>query len=142
VSARRSTSVWELAFIRHRTMYSLALILAFAAVWTSPTALTASPVPRIAVTVRVYQTAGLAFTLEQRALAEAETCWGGAQEALARVHGPESPPICDVPPGPSEFLLVVRAGGVAGRVSDAGWPWSFGERAAYWRRYTLTASRR
>lgn len=70
MSTRRSRSVSEFAFVRHRTKYSLALILACAAVWTSPTALTATAIPRIALTVRVYQTAGLPSALEQRALAE------------------------------------------------------------------------
>jgi hypothetical protein len=93
-------------------MYSLALLLACATVWTSSTALTASAVPRIALTVRVYQTAGLAFTLEQRALAEADTV---LRAALVAVHwqectGLNPPPICNVPPGPSDFLLIVRAG--------------------------------
>jgi hypothetical protein len=112
MSARRSTSVSEFAFGRHRTTYSLALILACAAVWTSPTALPAAAVPRIAFTVRVYQTAGLAFTLEQRALAEAETV---LRAGIVEVRWQECPglnpsPICDVPPGRSDLLLVVRAG--------------------------------
>ena len=112
MSARRRTSVSECAFIRHRTTYSLALILACAAVWTSPTALTAAAVPRIALTVRVYQTAGLAFTLEQRPLAEAETVLraGLVEVRWQECTGLNPSPLCDVPPGPSELLLVVRAG--------------------------------
>ena len=93
-------------------MYSLALSLACAAVWTSPTALTASAVHRITLTVRVYQTAGLAFTLEQQALAEAETVLraGLVEVRWQECTGLNPSPICDVPPGPSELLLVVRAG--------------------------------
>ena len=59
VSTRISNSVSEFTFVRHRTTYSLALILACAAAWTSSTALTAMAVPRTALTVRVYQTASL-----------------------------------------------------------------------------------
>jgi hypothetical protein len=72
-------------------------------VWTLPTAVTATAVPRIALTVRVYQTAGLPSALEKRALAEAETVLGAG---LVDVRWQE----CDVPPGPSELLLVVREG--------------------------------
>jgi integrase len=71
VSRRQTSSVSEFAFIRHRTTHSLAF--ACAAIWRSPTALTATAVPRIALTVRVYQTAGLPSALEKRALAEAQT---------------------------------------------------------------------
>jgi hypothetical protein len=101
VSARRSTSVSEFALVRHRTTYALALILACAAVWTSPTALTAAAVPRIALTVRVYQTAGLAFTLEQRALTEAQTVLraGLVEVRWQECTGLNASPICDVPPG-------------------------------------------
>jgi hypothetical protein len=110
LSARRSTSLSEFGSVRHRTTYSLALILACAAVWTSPTA--AAAVPRIALTVRVYQIAGLAFTLEQQALAEAETVLraGLVEVRWQECTGLNPSPICDVPPGPSELLLVVRAG--------------------------------
>lgn len=110
--ARRGTSVSEFAFGRDRTTYSLALILACAAVWTSPTALTAAEVPRIAVTVRVYQTAGLAFTLEQRVLAEAEKVLraGLVEVRWQECTGLNPSPICDVSPRPSDLLLVVRAG--------------------------------
>jgi hypothetical protein len=110
MSTRRTSSVSGFAFVRHRTTYSLALILACAAVWMSPTAVTATAVPRIALTVRVYQTAGLPSALKKRALAEAETVLGAG---LVDVRwqdctGLNSSPPCDVPPGPSEFLLVVR----------------------------------
>ena len=93
-------------------MYSLALILACAAVWTSPIALTATPVPRIALMVRVYQNAGLPSALEKRALAEAETVLraGFVDVRWQECTGQNSSPTCDVPPGPSELLLVVRAG--------------------------------
>jgi len=91
----------------------LAVILVGAAAWMSPTALTAADVLRTAVTVRVYQTAGLSSPLEKRALAEAETLllaalvdvtWRGCTD-------PHPPTACDVPPGPSELLLrIVREG--------------------------------
>jgi hypothetical protein len=112
VSTRTSSSVSEFAFVRHRTTYSLALILACAAAWTSSTALTAMAVPRTTITVRVYQTAGLPAILEQRALAEAETV---LRAALVDVRWQECTglnplPACDVPPAPSELVLVVREG--------------------------------
>ena len=69
-------------------------------------------VPRTALTVRVYQTAGLPSMLEQRALAEAETV---LRAELVDVRwqectGLNPSPACDVPPGSSELLLVVREG--------------------------------
>ena len=138
MSARRSTSLSEFGSVRHRTTYSLALILACAAVWTSPTALTAAAVPRIALTVRVYQTAGLAFTLEQRALAEAETVLraGLVEVRWQECTGLNPSPSCDVPPGPSNSCWSCARGTLATRTPQRHWvrPWSFGERAAYWRR--------
>jgi hypothetical protein len=112
LSARRSTSLSEFGSVRSRTTYALALILACAAVWTLPTALTAAAVPRLAVAVRVYQIAGLAFTLEQQALAEAETVLrsGLVEVRWQECTGLNPSPICAAPPGPSELLLVVRAG--------------------------------
>jgi hypothetical protein len=112
VSARRSTSVSASAFSRHRTTCLLAFILACAAVWTSPTALAAAAAPRGILTVRVYQTAGLGFTLEQRALAEAETVLrtGFVEVRWQECTGRNLSPICDMPRGPSDLLLVVRAG--------------------------------
>ena len=112
MSTRRTSSASGLAFVRHRTTYTLALILACAAVWTSPAAVTATAVPRIALTIRVYQTAGLPSAMEERALAEAETVLGAG---LVDVRWQDctdlnSSPTCDVPPGPSELLLVVREG--------------------------------
>jgi hypothetical protein len=111
-SARRSTSASEFAFGRRGKARSLALILACAAVWTSPTALTAAAGPRIALAVRVYQTAGLPFTLEQRALAEAEAVLraGLVEVRWHECTGLNPSPVCSVPPGPSELLLAVRAG--------------------------------
>jgi hypothetical protein len=78
----------------------------------SPAALTAAAVPRIALTVRLYQTARLPSALRTRALAEAEAV---LRAGLVSVHWQEctgvSPsPACSLPPGPSEFLLVVREG--------------------------------
>ena len=112
MSTPRSTSISECAFLSHRAPYSLTLILACAAIWMSPTALPAAAPPRIALTVRVYQTVGLAPTLKQRALAEAETVLrtGLVEVRWQECTGLNPSPICDVPPGPSEFLLVVRAG--------------------------------
>lgn len=112
MSTRPSTSVSECGFVGRRTTYSLPLILACAAVLTSPTALTAATVPHIALTVRVYQTAGLAFTMEQQALAEAETVLraGLVEVRWRQCTGLNPSPVCDVPPGPSEVLLVMRAG--------------------------------
>jgi hypothetical protein len=112
MSTRRSSSLCEFAFVRHRTTYSLALLLACACVWTSPIAFAATAVPRIALTVRVYQTARLPSALEQRALAEAETVLraGLVDVRWQECTGLNSPPTCDVPPGPSELLLAVREG--------------------------------
>jgi len=112
MSTRRTSSVSEFAFVRHRTTYSLTLILACAAVWSSPTALTARAVPRIALTVRVYQIVGIPAALEKRALDEAETVLG---TGLVDVRWQDctrlnSAPTCDVPPGPSALLLVLREG--------------------------------
>ena len=112
MSTRQSSSVSEFAFVRHRKMYSFALILASAAVGTSHAALTATAVPRIALTVRVYQTAGLPSALEHRALDEAETVLraGLVDVRWQECTGLNSPPACDMPPGSSELLLVVRDG--------------------------------
>lgn len=112
MSTRRSRSVSGFTFVRLRTRYSLALIFASVTVWTSPTALAAMPVPQIALTVRVYQTAGLPSAVEKRALAEAETV---LRAGLVDVRWHDctdlnSSPTCDVPLGPSELLLVVREG--------------------------------
>ena len=109
---RQSSSVSKFAFVRNRTTYSLALILACAAVWTSQTAVAATPVPRIALTVRVYHTANVPSELKKRALAEAETVLGAGRVDVRwqDCTGLNSSPTCDVPPGPSELLLVVRVG--------------------------------
>jgi hypothetical protein len=77
-----------------------------------PTALAAPPVPRIALTVRVYHNASLPTALQKRALAEAESV---LQAGLVTVHWQEcsrldSSPGCDASPGRSEFVLVVREG--------------------------------
>jgi hypothetical protein len=107
MSTRRTRSVFEFASVRHRTTYSLALILTCAAVWRSPAAVTATAVLRIALTVRVYQTAGLPSALEPAGTvlraALVDVRW---QECT----GLNASPTCDVPPGPSELLLVVREG--------------------------------
>ena len=110
--ARRNSSVSDFPFVQNRTTYSLAFILAFAAVWASLTAVKATEVPRIAVTVRVYQTASLPSALEQRALAEAETVLraGRVDVRWLECTGLNSSPTCGVAPGPSELLLVLREG--------------------------------
>jgi hypothetical protein len=89
----------------------LALIVA-AAVGV-PHALTAAAPVRVALTVRVYQTAGLDSSLEQRALAEAGAVLGAAlvdvtwRRCTARIPSPG----CDLRRGPSERLLrIVREG--------------------------------
>jgi hypothetical protein len=87
-------------------------VLACAALWTAPATGTATTIPRIALTVRVYQKAGLPPALEQRALTEAETVLRAGLVDV-RWHdcaGPKPTSACSVPPGPSEVLLVVRAG--------------------------------
>jgi hypothetical protein len=78
----------------------------------SPTAVSATAVPRIARTVRVYQTAGLPSALEQRFLTEAETVLRAGLVDV-RWHGCtglNASPTCDLPPAPSELLLLVREG--------------------------------
>ena len=97
--------------IRNAPTRSIALILACAAVWMWPAFLAARAMPRIGLTVRVYQqTTGLPLALQKRALTEAETV---LLPALVDVHweqcsGPHSAPGCQAPPGPAELLLVVR----------------------------------
>jgi hypothetical protein len=111
MSTRPTSSAFAPAFVRHRTVCLLALILACAAVSTSPTALAAPPVSRIALTVRVYQTAGLPSALEKRALAEAQTVLGAGLVDV-RWHectGLNLSSACNVPLGP-ELVLVVREG--------------------------------
>jgi hypothetical protein len=73
----------------------------------SPTVLTAAEVLRTTITVRVYQTAGLPPTLEQRALAEAETVLGAALVDVVwrRCTGPKYSAACDVPLRPPELSL-------------------------------------
>jgi hypothetical protein len=56
----------------------LALVLAVAAISMTPAAATAEEGVRATITVRVYQTAGLEPTFEQRALAEARRVLGAA----------------------------------------------------------------
>jgi hypothetical protein len=94
------------------TPYSLAHIIACTAMWMSSTSPTAPAAPRIDLTVRLYQDAGLPSALAPRALVEAGTV---LLAGLVRVHwrtctGPNMSPTCDVPPAPSELLLVLRNG--------------------------------
>jgi hypothetical protein len=120
VSTRTRSSVSELAYVHHRTTYCLALILA-AASWMSPTASTSAAILRTTITVRVYQTAGLPSTLEQRALAEAETV---LRAALVDVRWRQCTGLnpstgCDAPLGPSELLLRIVQGGTPGQDTSA-----------------------
>ena len=90
----------------------LALVLACGVSWTSSPSAAAAPAPRISLTVRVYPPAGLPSALQTRALAEAEAVFLAALvdvqwQVCARRS---ASPACDEPPGPSEVLLVVRAG--------------------------------
>ena len=85
----------------------LTLALFGAAVWVSSAPLAAAP--RITITVRVYQTAGLPSAIEEEALAETEAL---LQSALVDVRwrkctGPanERHTTCDALPGPSELTL-------------------------------------
>jgi hypothetical protein len=104
-----STSMRSLCGFRHRPTARLALILAGVAAWTSPTTLTAAGGLRTTVTVRVYQTAGLPFTLEQRALAEAKSVLRSARVDVRwrECTGLNPPAVCDAPLEPSELLLRV-----------------------------------
>jgi hypothetical protein len=79
---------------------------------TSAVSVPAAPL-RTAVTVRVYQSASLAFVLEPRALAEAERILAAAfvdvRWRICRSPSPEAG--CEVSPGASELLLRVVPGG-------------------------------
>lgn len=126
MSMRISSGVSEFAFVRHRMTYRLALILAIAAAWTAPIALTAAEVPRTTVTVRVYQAVALPSAVEQRALTEAETVLRAAHVNVRwrTCSGPTRSAACDEPPGPAElFLRVVRKGmprlGASATLGDA-----------------------
>lgn len=90
-----------------------ALALFVAAAVCVPHTLTAAAPVRVALMVRVYQTAGLASSLEQRALAEAEAILGGALVDVTwrRCTAPIPSPGCDLRRGPSErSLRIVREG--------------------------------
>jgi len=121
VSTRTRSSVCELAFVRHRTAYCLALVLAGAAAWTSPNVFASDAIPRTTITVRVYQAAGVPSALEQRALDEAETV---LRAALVDVRwrtcsGLNPSAGCDAQPGPSELLLRIVRGGTPGPDTSA-----------------------
>lgn len=90
-------------------MWTFALNIMCAATWMS-TAAPAAVDPRITITVRIYQTAGLASALERRALAETETVLlaGGVAVHWRQCSGLMASPSCVEPPGPTELLLVVR----------------------------------
>ena len=94
-------------------MRSLLALIVAAAVWTAPSVLTADAAVRTTITVRVYQTAGLSFTLEQRALAEAGAVLRGALVDVVwrGCSGPNRSAACDVRPDPLELSLrIVREG--------------------------------
>jgi hypothetical protein len=95
-----------------RIVYRLALTLAGAGAWTWPTAATVGGVPRIAITVRVYQTAGLSSALEERALTEATAVMHSAAVDVRwqQCGGTNRSQACSTPAGPSELLLIVREG--------------------------------
>jgi hypothetical protein len=103
----------ELVSTRMSRRAVVSLILAGAVAWTSPSAVTAAAI-RTTITVRVYQTAGLPPTLEQRALTEAETVLRAARvdarwENCTDLSRPSA--ACDAPAKPSEFFLrVLREG--------------------------------
>ena len=112
VAVRRSSGGSGFAFAPQRMTSWLALIVACAAVWMWPASLAAAGVPRIALTVRVYQTVRLPSALAQQALAEAETVLlaGHVDVQWKQCTGLNSSTTCDAPPGPSELLLAVREG--------------------------------
>ena len=107
----------------HRRLPTVILPAAIA-VMLSP-ALTAADVARTAITVRVYQTAGLSFALEQRALAEAKALLGtaGVDVYWRRCTGDHAA-ACQPPLGPSELLVrMIRTGaswqGVSATLGEA-----------------------
>jgi hypothetical protein len=88
---------------------ALALFIAAAACVPHLPATAASV--RVAITVRVYQTAGLPSALEQRALTQAGTVLGAALVDVTwrRCTAPTPSPQCARPPVPSErSLRIVR----------------------------------
>ena len=94
----------------HRRLPTVILPAAIA-VMLSPT-LTAADVARTAITVRVYQTAGLSSALEQRALAEAKALLGtaGVDVCWRRCTSGQGA-ACQPPLGPSELLVrMIRTG--------------------------------
>ena len=88
----------------HRRLPALILPVAIAAMLAP--APTAAEVARTAITVRVYQTAGLSSALEQRALAEAKALLGtaGVDVCWRRCTGGQVA-ACQPPLGPSELLV-------------------------------------
>ena len=101
-------------------MVGIALLCAAAAVWMSPGPLMAGDIPP-GITVRVYETAGLPSALEQRAFAEAGALLRAAFVDVRWLEctGANHAPACDVPLGPSEFVLVIRKGGECPVISAA-----------------------
>ena len=93
-------------------MVGIALFCAAAAVWMSPSPLMAGDIPT-GITVRVFETAGLPSSLEQRAFAEAGALLRGAFVDVRWLDCTRAnhAPACDVPLGPSELVLVIRKGG-------------------------------
>jgi hypothetical protein len=107
----------------HNKPPTLILLVAFAAML--PTALTAADMARTAITVRVYQTAGLSSALEQRALAEAKALLGTARVDVSwRMCPGDQAATCQSPLGSSELSVrMIRTGaswqGVSATLGEA-----------------------
>jgi hypothetical protein len=101
-------------------MVGITLFCAAAVVWMSSSPLMAGDIPH-GITVRVYETAGLPSTLEQRAFAEAGTLLRAAFVDVRWLEctGANHAPACDVPLGPSDFVLVIRERGECPLTSGA-----------------------
>lgn len=102
-----------------------ALILTAAVAALLPPALTAADAPRTAITVRIYQSAGLSSALEERALAEAEALLGtaGVDVSWRRCTSGQAA-ACEPPLGPSELMVrMIRTGapwrGVSATLGEA-----------------------
>jgi hypothetical protein len=102
----------------------LTRVLAAVVIWQSPAVLMASEVVQTTITVRLYQTADLSSSLEDRALAEAESILRAAfvNVRWRKCTGPdrERTGACDSPLAPSEReLRILRQGAVRDDASFA-----------------------
>ena len=90
--------------------------------WMAPAAPMVAIVPRISLTVRVYQTTDLPSTLSERALREAARLLraGLVDVRWVGCTGVDPSPICSVPPGPSELILALRDGAACQRLATLG----------------------